>query len=707
MYRLRRVRSLLVLCVLAGVLAAGIAAPTAIGAGVLSTEVSDAVAPDSFDLLAEKPPLRTLVTDRTGATIATLSEQNRMPLTVDEIADSMKAAIIAIEDRGFYDGGPIDPRAVLRAVINNVAGGSLQGASTITQQYVKNLLIHVVHRDDPAGQRAARRDTLARKIREAQLAVHLDQRLSKDEILAGYLNVIQFSGRVYGVAAAAEAYFGTTAAKLTVPQAALLAGMVNNPTAYDPYTHPDAARGRRDVVIDAMVSAGSLPASAGERAKAAPLGILPDGPVTPSGSCMGTSPEAGFFCAYVRSYLESAGFTAEQLATGGYTIRTTMDPRVARASKRAVEDNVPTAQPGVANTFAVIRSGHERHEVLAMVANRDYGTDAARGQRSTNIVAEPANRFGAGSVYKIFTAAAALAGGQAGLHTPLPNPDQACFVPPGAHEGTSCYRVHNSGDHPDPVTLERALATSPNVAFVALEKRVGVPAVIDMARRLGLRQTLAAANSGEPPVTDRDDPRSTDPQWNRPQSEYFRDLLSFTLGSSPVSPLEMANVPATLMSGGVWCPPVPVLSMTDRDGEPVPVPGEPCERVLPRDVADAVMAGLGQETKSGTAASTARRADWRRPDFGKTGTTQENKAATYVGGVNDYAVSSMVFADGRAPDTICPGPPVRLGSCAHGAFGGTVAAPPYFAAMSELLAGVPWRPLPRPAERFLSAASSR
>jgi membrane peptidoglycan carboxypeptidase len=266
------------LSVVAGVLLAGVLAPSALGAGLLSNEVGDSVAAIEADLAAEKPPLTTTVTDRDGHPIAVLYDQYRLPVGADGISSAMKAAIIAIEDRRFYDEGAVDPRGVLRALVNNAAGGDTQGASTITQQYVKNFLINVVHRGDPAAQQRDRENSVARKLREAKLAVQVDRSMTKDEILAGYLNVIQFSGTVYGVAAAAEAYFGTNAAKLTLPQAALLAGMVNSPSRYDPYAHPAAAKARRDVVLDAMADAGSLPVPAAREAKATALGVLPGHP---------------------------------------------------------------------------------------------------------------------------------------------------------------------------------------------------------------------------------------------------------------------------------------------------------------------------------------------------------------------------------------------------------------------------------------------
>jgi membrane peptidoglycan carboxypeptidase len=327
-----------------------------------------------------------------------------------------------------------------------------------------------------------------------------------------------------------------------------------------------------------------------------------------------------------------------------------------------------------------------------MVANRNLGTDAAQGQTATNIVADVSDPFGAGSSFKIFTAAAALDSGQAGLDTPLPNPNSQCFPPPGGHG--KCYTVHNDGNYPDPITLATGLATSPNTAFVGLEETVGMPAVLRMAAALGLRNTLQANDAGTAPVTDPKNALSRNAQYNQPQSQYFQDKPSFTLGNSPVSPLELANVSATLMSHGMWCPPNPILSVTDRYGHPVQVRSQPCEQVVPPGLADALMAGLSQDATIGTTAASARAAGWTRPGIGKTGTTQTSQSVAFVGGVNNVAASSLVFADGRQPGELCPGPPVHLGNCGHGAFGGTAAAPPYFRTMTTILGDQPDQPVP-------------
>jgi membrane peptidoglycan carboxypeptidase len=688
-------------CALAGVLVAGVLAPVALGTGVLSNQVSDAVNGISATLATSQQPLITTVTDRNGNPIATLYDQYRLPVTYNQIAPAMSAAIVSVEDRRFFDEGGVDVKGMVRAALHNSSGGGTQGGSTITQQYVKNYLINVVDRGNKAAQFADRADTIARKLREAKIAVQLGQTQSKQDILTGYLNVVEFSGNIYGIGAAAKAYFGTTTDKLNVQQSALLAGMVNNPNLYNPYTHPQQALERRNTVIDDMVTNRTLAEKDAEIAKATPLGVIDGGPDIPSSTCMGAAPDAGFFCQYAENYLLQAGFTADQLATGGYTIKTTMDPQVSQTVKDAVDANVPTTQDGVANTFAVIRPGQGTHEVLAMVANRNYGTDPAQGETSTNIVANASNVFGAGSSFKIFTSAAALESGKAGLNTPLPNQGGQCFVQPGANKYTPPYCVQNDGvNYPNPISLRDGLATSPNVAFVGLESQVGMPAVLDMARRLGLRSTLNTNDAGAAP-----DPTSQNTQYSEPQSQYFQNKLSFTLGNSPVSPLEMANVSATLMSAGMWCPPNPILSVTDRFGAPVPVKQQACEQVVPPGLANTLMTGLSQDTISGTSAAAAHAAGWTHPDIGKTGTTETSESVAFVGGVDDYSVSSMVFADGSHPQEICPGTPVHLGNCGHGAFGGTVAAPPYFHAMSQLLASRPDIPIPGPDPLYLDARS--
>lgn len=695
------------LCALAGVLFAGMLAPAVIGAGQLSNQLSDSVDSISADLAGAQFPLVTTVTDRTGAPIAYLFDQYRLPVSFDQISPTMTSALIAIEDKRFYSHAGIDFKGAVRAALSNSSGGSTQGASTITQQYVKNFLINVVDRNDKTAQAADQAQTLVRKLREAKMAMMLDQQWSKDNILTGYLNVVQFGHTgigPFGIRAAAAAFFNTTPDKLTVPQSALLAGMVNNPVFYDPYRHPTEALKRRNVVITKMVENNALPATDAAEAKKAPLGVVPNGPAIPSSTCISAAPDAGFFCQYAVNYLEQAGFTADQINTGGYTIKTTMDPKISAVAKQSVDNRLPPTQDGVANTFDIVKPGTMSHEVLALVANRTYGQNANQGQTMSNLPADVSDTFGAGSTFKLFTTAAALEQGKTGLNAMMPNPKMGCFDLPIMNKYTKPYCLSNDdATNPDPIGLREALAISPNTAFVGLELATGMDNVLNMAYRLGMRNSMLSNVVAADPRSPQEQAKGG--QYAVNQLAHFHNQPSFTLGTAALSPLELANVGATLDSGGVWCPPTPILSVTDRYGKPVPIVQQPCEQVVPAALANTMLNGMGQDTTgAGTSGAAAAAANWTRPTAGKTGTTQQNESIGFLGIVDGYAASSIVFADGSHPAKICNANPPHLatqnGGC-RGAFGGTVAAPTFFNAFNTLLAGTPDTPLPQPDPGYL------
>jgi membrane peptidoglycan carboxypeptidase len=691
------------LCALAGVLVAGLAFPVVAGLGAVAGRISTSVATLSSQLANVPPPLMTTLTDADGHPVATLYDQYRVAASWNQISATMKAAIVSIEDRGFFTEPPLNARGILRAALNNATGGARQGGSTITQQYVKNYLINVVDRHDRLAQQRDQESTLARKLREAKLAANLAQTRSKEDILTGYLNVVSFGNQTFGVGAAARYYFDTTPDRLTVEQAAMLAGMVENPNYHNPYQFPERAVQRRNTVIDAMVDTQAITPRQADAAKAKPLGLVTPRRPLPPNSCYAAAPESGFFCDYVVSYLQQAGMTRDQLASGGYTIQTTMDSRISVIAKQAANRRVPTAQPGVANPFVIVKPGPDGHRVVAMVSNRDFGTDAHAGQTSFNQAADVSVPFGAGSVFKIFTAAAAMEQGKAGLNTPLPNPFAQCFPQPG---GAPCATIHNAGPaYPNPITLQQALATSPNVAFTDLELRAGMPSVLTMATRLGLRRTMQSnmygQNPGPPPKG-----ATNTAAYTEPQSVYNLRNIAFTLGFNPFSPLELANVAATLVDHGRWCPPDPVLRITDRDGRPVPLPESTCEQVVAPALADALVHGLSDDiTGAGTSAAAAGAAHWTRPTAAKTGTTENNESVAFLGISDGYAAVSAVYADGDHPGTICAtNPPVISSGCA-GAFGGTIAAPTFFDAFNQILAGQPDQPLPAPDPGYLEATS--
>ena len=691
---------LLVLCLVAGLLLAGVLFPVAGGAGLALAWAGERLAgaveaPPEVDL-----PAVTTLLDSAGEPFAHLYDQHRVPVGSDRIAQVVKDAVVAVEDHRFYEHEGVDWVATGRSAVRNyTAGQVVQGASTLTQQYVKNLMVHVVARDDPLRRERLQVRTPARKLGEIRMAVALESTLTKDEILTRYLNTVPFGIGAYGVEAAARTYFGATADHLTAAQAALLAALVNSPATLDPERHPDAALRRRNVVLDLMARHGKLGPAAAQEAKLEPLGVRSPLRPLPNG-CVGADPGLGFFCARVLDQLAGLGLPPQRLETGGYTIRTTLDRAVAAAAQRAVEEQVPAATPGIANTMAVVEPGRERHEVLALAANREHGPDAQRSQTMLDLPGGVANGFGAGSVYKVFTAAAALERGyrpDSVIRSP-PTHTSRVFkgggrdCPPTGEPGTRWYCLRDGGaGHPPRMTLRQALATSPNTAFVILEEEVGLAAVVDVARRLGLRRTLATNVAGVPP-----DPGSPRPELRVDQAEFFteRQNASFTLGPAPTSTLELANVAATVVSGGVWCEPTAVAGVVDRWGAAVALPPAPCEQAVPEPLAAALAAALSDDDDRGTAAAAARRHRWTRPVIGKTGTTEEHLSAAFLGATVDYAGAVQTFNDTPEPRPICVGAgPPRL--CATGdLYGGTAPAATWFDAMTEIHADLPPSPLP-------------
>jgi membrane peptidoglycan carboxypeptidase len=677
------------LCLLAGLLVAGMLFPIVGGIGLASNQASDTVNSVSSNLVQSQVPMVTTITDKDGVPIAYVFDQNRFNTPPKDIADTMKAAIIAIEDRRFFEHNGVDWRGTARALMTNLSssGSALegQGASTLTMQYIKNYMLYAVAQTD-AERAAAVESTPARKLREVRVALQLEKQLSKDEILARYLNIVFFGHNAYGVASGARTYFNTTPDRLTISQAALLAGMVRSPTEYDPVDHPERALARRNMVIDEMTNVGSITRAQADAAKSEPLGI--QRPLTGlTNGCVGAGPADGFYCQYTLDYLATVGFPEDKLRRGGYLIRTNLDRRASDIAKRAVVAEVPTQTPGIANAMAIVEPGKDRHAVRALVANRDYGLDAEAGQTSYALPSL-VQGFGAGSIYKIFTSAALLERGMGIMNSvPVMN----AYTSRVFRDNGGPYTVTNAGKYrTGSVTLQTALAISPNTTFVALEDRIGsIDPVVNMAYRLGMRQSLNFKDAQGRTIAD---------------AVKKEKRGSYTLGAEPTSPLDLANVGATLMSGGKWCPPTPIDAVLDRNGHPVPVVQAPCEQVVPEGLANSLAVGLSKDDQpGGTSYAAAQAAHWNRPLLGKTGTTQENRSAGFLGATPQYSGAVLVWPDGSHPAPICDTDPPRL--CGDGnIFGGKVPARTWFDAMGPLHEGLPVLPMPPTEPRYVTGA---
>ncbi|BBY17115.1 transglycosylase/D,D-transpeptidase PonA2 [Mycolicibacterium litorale] len=660
-------------CLAAGLLAAALMFPFVGGAGTAFMRVTDSATEEFTQLLEGAAPTVSTMVDEAGNPIAWLYEQRRWAIPSNQIANSMKLAIISIEDKRFSEHNGVDWQGTLTGLAGYLQGAeTTRGGSTVEQQYVKNFNL-LVKAQTSADRRTAVENTPARKLREIRAALAMDAALPKAEILARYLNLVSFGNGAFGVQDAAKTYFGIDARDLNWQQAALLAGMVRSPSSLDPYIYPDAALERRNVVLNTMIE--NLPDKADElrAAKSAPLGILPQPAALPQG-CIAAGDRA-FFCEYALQYLARAGLRVEDVARNGYLIRTTLDPKVQESVKNAVDEFADPAAVGVASVMSVIRPGKDAHRLLAMADSRSYGLDANAGQ---TVQPQPFSLVGdgAGSIFKIFTTAAALEMGM-GINATLDVPQTfratglGDTTEPGCPPKTWCVR--NVSQYAGQMNVTDALAKSPNTAFAKLISQIGVPRAIDMAVRLGLR------SYAEPGTA-----RVYEPETNDSIADWVKrqNLGSFTLGPLELNALELSNVAATLASGGVWCPPSPIDKIFDRSGHEVALAAAPCEQVVPEGLANTMANALGKDHIGGTATGAAGSVGWDLPMSGKTGTTESHRSSAFLGFTNQYAAANYIFDDSPTPSGLCSSP---LRECSDGdLYGGTEPARTWFTAMKPI-----------------------
>ena len=662
-------------CVLlASVIAAALMFPLVGGFGLLSNRASDVVANGSAQLVEGEVPAVSTMVDVNGNPIAWLYTQRRFEVPSEQIANSMKLAIVSIEDKRFAEHNGVDWQGTLTGLSGYLSGNAdTRGGSTIEQQYIKNYQLLVIAQTD-AEKRAAIETTPARKLREIRMALTLDRTFTKPDILTRYLNLVSFGNNAFGVQDAAQTYFGINASELNWEQAALLAGMVQSTSTLNPYTNPEGALARRNIVLDTMIENVPQEAEALRAAKEAPLGILPQPQELPRG-CIAAGDRA-FFCDYVLEYLARAGLSKEQVSKGGYLIKTTLDPNIQNSVKTAVDGIAPPDLDGVASVMSVVRPGKESHPVVAMASNRTYGLDLSAGQ---TMQPQPFALVGngAGSVFKIFTTAAALDMGM-GINAQLDSPTRFEAKGLGAGGARNCppatWCVQNAGNYRGTMSVTDALATSPNTAFAKLISQVGVQRTVDMAVKLGLRSYALPGTA-----------RDYDPESNESLADFVKrqNLGSFTLGPIEVNALELSNVAATLASGGTWCPPNPIAQVFDRTGKEVAVTTETCEQVVPEGLANTLANAMSRDdTGSGTAAGAAGSVGWGLPMSGKTGTTEANRSSAFLGFTSALAAANYIYDDSTNPSQLCSYP---LRQCGSGdLFGGNEPARTWFTAMKGI-----------------------
>ncbi|TMQ90470.1 PASTA domain-containing protein [Actinomadura soli] len=624
--------------VVAGVLVAFIALPAVGSAGLTARDAANNFEDMDSQLKTTPPSEKTVVYDSGGKQIATFFDKYRESVRLDQVAPIMRQSIIDIEDSRFYEHGALDLKGTIRALASNVESEQTQGGSTLTQQYVKNLLVDAAK--SPEEYREATAPTVGRKLRELRYALDIEKRMTKDQILEGYLNISYFGAGAYGVQAAAKRYFSVPASELTLGQAALLAGITQNPTAYDPIRNPTDARKRRDVVLYRMAQLGHVSkAQADEEAKK-PIELNRTDPV---GGC--ETSRVPYFCEYVKydllNILSNGKYwqlepkdqqnVVNKLNRGGYTIRTTLDMQDQRAVDRALRSTVPPGGNRVA-AEAMVEPGTGK--VKAIGLSKRFGP--GKGKTTINLPADSrhggGNGVSAGSTFKIFTLAAAIDQGIP-VSTTINSPETTTiggFQPckyTGMYQGKKVkdaligggpWTVSNAGDSESGnFNLKTGTWHSVNTFYAHLEKRVGVCNAVKMAEEFGMKQ-----GNGNP----------------------LLPIASQVLGVNDVDMVHLAAAYAGFAARGKYCAPVSVTEVVDPEGKKVELPKQDCHQALDVDVADKVNSILQGVLTKGTAAGRG----IGRPAAGKTGTCESHSCAVFAGFTPNLAAATAYW-DFRGP----------------------------------------------------------
>ena len=592
------------------------------GVAIVGAAVAPTIIRSRCDLRSLKPVsigTNSFVTASDGSLLGTIpAKKNRQELTLAQMSPWLPKATVAIEDRRFWQHGALDYTAIVRAAVKDVESGRTeQGASTLTQQLARNLYI---------GRPS---QTIGRKLTEACLALKLADRLSKREILARYLNVVYYGNQAYGVAAAAQTYFSRRASQLTVAQAAMIAGLPQAPTLYDPLRDADAALNRRNEVLDAMLATHALTAGAWRYARSQPLGLHP-------GTLYKTIHEPYVF-GYVDQQLVQR-YGQRLVESGGLRVQTTINPSLQRLAEQTIARHLPSREDPASALVAIDPRDGKVRAMAVWVPSRErlQFNLATQGHRQ------------AGSAFKPFTLAAALEHGTS-LYSYFNGPPELTIPDPRCEDGyNQPWDVHNNADETaGTMNLIDATAYSVNTIFAQLVSQVGPDAVVRMAHRLGIESDL-------------------------------KPVCSITLGTQAVSPLEMTAAYATLADRGVRHDPQAVESVSTANGSLLPYATSTPQIAVSQQIADEVTYALEAVAQKGTGTGAA----IDRPIAGKTGTAENYVDAWFCGYVPQLVTcvwigyphreQPMDYVEGFAP-----------------VYGGTIPAAIWHDFMSSALANTP------------------
>ena len=601
---------------LMGVVTAGMLVPVAGPTALVAKSVPSVFNELPGDLQTVTPAEESQLLDSSGGVIAHFYDKQRIVVPSANIADVMKKAIVAIEDKRFYEHNGVDATGIARALVTNLGESGRQGASTITQQYVRNSLAERGYLEGDAEQvSAATEQTTERKLREIKYALALEKTQSKDEILTGYLNIAPFGPITYGVEAASQRYFSKSASELNYLEAALLAGLVQSPVQYDPLTHPEAAQERRDTVLATMLDQGVITQEEYDEGVATTVDSMLH-PTVSSEGCSGAESSKAYFCDYVLSqFLEDPTFGATRiererlLKTQGITIRTTLDSAKQDAAYASLTNAIPVGDASGLND-ALVSLDPRTGKVLAMAQNTTYGIES--GQTMSNYSAD--GNLQVGSTFKVFVLLQWFKEGHSAYETVgsantfYPNGSFKCD---GRSITTEGYQVNDLAGKTGTMNVVRATGQSVNQAFVNMASRVDFCSIFETAYDMGITE------DGEVP------------------SPFPANIL----GSVSGSPLQMASVFATIANSGQQCKPQSIESVTDRDENVLKEFAADCKEVISPDVANKTAALL---TASAGQYYTSTRLGDGRPFAAKSGTTDGHANTWLTGFTPSLATAAWV-----------------------------------------------------------------
>ena len=691
-----------------GLLAAGLLIPAVGAAGSAATSGVKMFDDLPGEFTASALAQQSKIVDSKGNVLATPQQENRIVVNLKDVAPIMRKAQVAIEDSRFYEHGGVDPRGIMRAAVSNAQGGDTQGASTLTQQFVKlTLQENALRNNDEEAAKAAVRVSAARKIQEIKYAVTLEKEMTKDQILQGYMNLAYYGDLAYGVEAASQHYFSIPSSKLNLSQAALLAGLVQNPSRTDPIHFPERAQARRNVVLDRMHDLGIVTDKQWKAAKAVPVKKMLK-VKNPLSNCAASSEP--YFCNYVMEYLKDTSNHAldalgkstpervKNLTGGGLTIQTTLDAGVQAKALTDLTKKVPFANRAlrkdsadksklglsqmVGSAASVVEPSTGR--VLAMVQNSKYPTNQKQqntyGYTQVNWNVDTKYQgttgFQFGSTAKMYAIVRALETGtpvNGTVPSKFATPTKPAYYSPeeqGSCGDLKAYPIRN--DYPvggRPIPIKKATADSINTAFASLTFKLGTKNVLNTMKKMHLH-----TGSG-------------------PDLPCY---ASSVLGTGVVTPLTLASSYATLANNGKYCPPNPILAITTADGKPLKIGAQTCKQVVDPDVAKGTTQLLEGVIKEGTG---VRAKLDPRPAAGKTGTTDDHVESWFVGFTPQRATAVWVGTpysqQGMNRITLA-------GQYYRGVFGGDIAAPIWKDIMEAASQGLPVRDFDAPSDKILS-----